>query len=604
MTTLLQLQAGSKAFGAKILFDNATFTVNENEHVGVIGPNGAGKTTLFKVLCGMDELDSGSVVKSSTLRLGYLAQEENWHSADTAESILSQGFRLPIWELKSLGRKLGLTEELWTKPITSLSGGYRMRIKLLTMLAAEPNLMLLDEPTNYLDLETVLVLESFLQSYSGAFLLISHDREFLRRVTDHVIEVEGGDIAKYPGNIDDYFEQKQELREQLEKRALSVENKRSEVLKFAARFGAKATKARQAQSRLRSLDKLEKIEIKALPVRAAIRIPEPERSGEVSFRFSDVTLGYGNKIILNGINISIARGDHVAVIGLNGAGKSTLLKTFADELQPLTGKIEKGINVEVGYFAQHVSERLLPNESIFDALTRFSSRETTRQDILDLAGSLLFSGDTVNRQIKNLSGGEKSRVALGQILLKRAACLVLDEPTNHLDFDTVEALTQALQKFPGTLILVSHDRGFVTRVAKKIVEVKDGEAHVYPGHYDDYVWSLQKGMMAQVDSDATPKTSSSRERSVAEGALSWEQKKELQKKLRTLEKTIAQNELEMQKLQAAMDALSHELATATGVRVGELGKQLSLLQRQMSQVETEWLNAFEEKESLNENNSI
>jgi ATP-binding cassette subfamily F protein 3 len=237
LENLIQLQKGSKGFGSKTLFDAASFAVNEHEHVGVIGPNGAGKTTLFKILTEEESLDSGTLVRSRRLRLGYLSQHDQWTAGETVESFVERGATMPIWEMKALGAGLGLSETHYASAVDSLSGGYRMRAKLLRLIGSQPNLMLLDEPTNYLDLETLLVLEKFLQGFDGAFLLISHDREFLRRTTDHTLEVEAGDVVKYNGNIDDYFEQKEMLRSQLEARAQSLEEKRKEILDFVARFG-------------------------------------------------------------------------------------------------------------------------------------------------------------------------------------------------------------------------------------------------------------------------------------------------------------------------------------------------------------------------------
>lgn len=600
MTTLLQLQGGTKSFGARILFDRISFTVNENEHIGVIGPNGAGKTTLFKILVGQEDLEKGMVVRSNQLRLGYLEQEERWESNETPESYLSRVCSLPLWTLKSEGRKLGLFEEHWVKPIVSLSGGYRMRVKLLALIGQECNLLMLDEPTNYLDLETVLVLENFLLGYQGAFLLISHDREFLRRVTDHTLEIEAGDVFKYPGNIDDYFEQKELMRTQLEKRAMSLDAKREQIIAFAERFGAKASKAKQAQSRLKRLDKMETIVIKALPTSASIRIPEPIRTGQNILTLRDATLGYGQNPILKKVNVTLQRGDHVAVIGLNGAGKSTLLKTLAGELPLQGGSLEHGHNVSLAYFAQHVSERLRPNETVYEALARAATSDILRQDILDLAGSLLFSGDRIDRKISTLSGGEKSRVALGQILLMRAPCLVLDEPTNHLDFDTVEALTQALTRFPGSVVIVSHDRGFVSRVAKKIIEVRKGEAHVFPGCYDDYVWSLQQGILSERDGGVGEEgKNNQRNTSEAQPSVAdWERKKELQRSLRSLEKNIKLKEEEVERLTYEIDVLTEKMNHAVGQEAGQIGKSLAKLQEKLLAAESTWMDYLEQREQL------
>lgn len=492
MGNLLQLQNGAKSYGSKLLFKEASFSIDEGEHVGVIGPNGAGKTTLFKILIGQESLDSGRLISSRQLRLGYLSQHDDWDVEETVETFLSKDTRIPIWTIKKLALGLGLSNEDFDRPISSFSGGYRTRVKLLYLIGQDPNLMLLDEPTNYLDLETLLVLENFLRSYEGSFLLISHDREFLRRTTHQTLEIETGDITKYSGNIDDYFEQKTLLRTQLTAQAQAYSEKRKEVLDFVARFGSKASKASQAQSRLKQLSKMEKIELKPLPVSAKIKIPAPIRTGKCVFDARNVSMGYPEKTVIHSANFQIVSGDHVAVVGLNGAGKSTLLKTLAGEITALSGEIRLGYEVTVGYYAQHVSERLHLENTVFQELDAYAHKSVTRQEVLDIAGSLLFSGNSVHKKISLLSGGERARVALGQILLQKATCLILDEPTNHLDFDTVEALAQSLADYPGTVVLVSHDRSFTKRLGTKILEVNSGKLSLYFGSYDDYVWCIQK----------------------------------------------------------------------------------------------------------------
>lgn len=494
---LLQLQDGIKKFGARVLFDRARFAINEGEHVGVIGPNGAGKTTLFKILVGQESLDGGELVKSTTLNIGYLEQEAREPEGVSAEDFLRDTSHKPVWELKQLGLELGLREADFTKSFKDLSGGYRMRMKLLSLIGREPNLMLLDEPTNFLDLESIMALENYLQSYEGAFLLISHDREFLRRTTDHTLEVEAGEITKFPGHIDDYFEQKALMRSILEAQAANQEAKRRSVLEFVDRFGAKATKARQAQSRLKQLDKMERIEIKDLPVRAKIKIPEPIHTGREALALREATLGYGEKAVVSECNLRLENGTHLGVVGFNGAGKSTLLKSIASRIPLVAGQLKLGHQVTLSYYAQHVSDDLDPNDTVFESMEKAAHPNVDRQTILNLAGSLLFSGEAVHKRVKVLSGGEKSRVALGQILLRRSPLLLLDEPTNHLDFDTVEALTEALRDYAGTVIVVSHDRSFIGRVATQILEIRDGHAEIYPGTYDDYLWSLEKGSLKE-----------------------------------------------------------------------------------------------------------
>lgn len=581
MADLLQVQNAAKAYGPKVLFEDATFSVGEGEHVGVIGPNGAGKTTLFRALVDEGELDRGQVIRSRSLRLGYLPQHDAWTAGMTVEDFLNEDSRLPLWDLKQLSHGLGLTPAHFERPVTSLSGGYRMRVKLLKLLSQEPNIMLLDEPTNYLDLETLMVLENFLQGFPGSFLLISHDREFLRRVTTHTLEIEQGEITKYPGNIDDYFEQKALLREQLAARAQSLADKRKQILDFVARFGAKATKASQAQSRLKTLAKMDSIELKPLPVRARIRIPPPARTGKLVLDLKAVSMGYGSNVVLRGVDLQAGAGEHVAVVGLNGAGKSTLLKTLAGDIPPLTGEVTRGYQVTVGYYAQHVAEKLNLEHTVIEALESRAHPDVVRQDVLDLAGSLLFSGDDTQKRISVLSGGERARVALGQILLEKSSVLILDEPTNHLDFDTVEALTQALMEYPGTVIVVSHDRSFTRRVGTKILEIDQGEVYVHLGTYDDYVWRVQNDALraAGMLEDAPTPKSSTEEPALSANAQYREGKKTLEREIKQLEKAVATAESRIAGLQAEL-----ELA-----RTSNSIEDLNRIQITLHPIEEEWL---------------
>ncbi len=626
---LLQVQNASKSFASKTLFENASFSVNGGEHIGVIGPNGAGKTSLFKALVGELELDAGEIIRSRELRIGYLRQHDTWDDQQSVEEFLAADSRMPLWDLRKLGLGLGLSDERFSAPIHSLSGGYRMRVKLLHLLAQEPNLMMLDEPTNYLDLETLLVLERFLQDFQGAFLLISHDREFLRRTTDHILEIEAGDFVKFPGTIDDYFEEKALLREQIEKQALGQAARRKQILDFAARFGAKATKARQVQSRLKLLNKMESIELKPLPLAAKIRIPPPTPTGRIAFEIRDADMGYGDKTILSKVEWLAEKGDRIGVVGYNGVGKSTFLKSIAREIPLLHGEVKEGYQVTSAFYAQHVSERLKPNDTIFQALDSAAFPMTRPQEILDLAGSLLFSGDDVKKKISVLSGGEKARVALGQILLKRAPLLILDEPTNHLDFFTVEALTQALETYTGTLIFVSHDRGFVRRVATKILEVRSGRLNSYLGTYDDYVWMVQQ---KQMRGDTEPEASTVETRrppkdgeassgvSVGDSAASTksqatmavspikitrsalppeirERLKQLEADKRNHDKRIQDLDKKVKVLTQRMEEQSQKLTTLSGADASQIAREMAAAQKKIQELENEILTAMEEKET-------
>jgi len=594
---LLQLQSGAKSFGPRSLFRDATFSVNEGEHVGVIGPNGAGKSTLFHILTGKDHLDSGQIIRSRSLTLGYLSQHDEWNAEETGNSFLERVSKLPIWDVKTIGRALLLNEAILEKKILSLSGGYRMRIKLLGLLGQEPNLMLLDEPTNYLDLETTLLLERFLQGYNGAFLLISHDREFLRRTTDHILEIEAGDMTKYNGNIDDYFEQKELLRSQLMAGAASQQKKRSEILDFVARFGAKATKAKQAQSRLKMLGKMEMIEVKPLPNSSVIRIPPPEKTGKLAVSVSNASFGYGERTVIRNVNLQILRGDHVAVVGLNGAGKSTLLKGISGTLDPQAGSFELGLGVEMAFFAQHVIEALDPSHTVYQSLESAAHREIRPQEVLDLAGSLLFSGDDVKKPVSVLSGGEKSRVALGRVLLQKSPCLVLDEPTNHLDFGTVEALTNALRAYAGTVIVVSHDRGFIKRVGTKILEVSEGQVRLYPGTYEEYVWSVQQDLARDPMEEKSSSAKPGKVAVTVERTKNWkEEVKRLQAELRACEKRFTDCEKELHRLQAENEELNQKLVSASSTNMDWV-RAMSANGSRIEELEALWLELAEEKEA-------
>lgn len=605
---LLQVVGAKKAFGSREILTDASFSIDEEEHVGVIGPNGAGKTTLFRALVGEEKLDSGRIVRAGHLRLGYLAQHDAESPDLTIEEFLtvpaSAGLpvTMPLWDLKPLGRGLGLTDALFARKMRDLSGGYRMRAKLLRLLGQQPNLMLLDEPTNYLDLETLLVLEDFLVDAKAAFLLISHDREFLRRTTDHILEVEGGDTVKFPGSIDDYFEQKELLRTQLESRAMSIEARRKEVLDFAAKFGAKATKARQVQSRLKSLDRMETIELKALPVRAKIRIPTPARIPKLAIEVKGGRAGYPGKEILSDVELQILGGDRVGVVGLNGAGKSTLLKTLAGELPLLAGKIEQGFGVQIGAYGQHVSERLDPSLSVIEELESVIDISTPRQDVLDLAGALLFSGNDSAKKVKVLSGGEKSRVALGKILLARSTCLLLDEPTNHLDFYTVEALTQALEAYPGTVLVVSHDRGFIRRVSTKILEIRDGRARLYPGTYDDYVWSLQKGVLGKGGAKTSPTTAPAAQNVPASKPVtprsSGRPRGEIERERRNVAKEIEREQKRLDENTQRLEQINSELLSAAPADSAKLIQEMTQVQSRVQFAEARWLELVEKDAAL------
>lgn len=599
--SLLQLYNASKQYGSKVLFDRVQFSVNENEHIGVIGPNGAGKTTLFKVLAGEESLDSGEITKTRQLRIGYLEQESDWSLHQIAENYLIESCLKPIWELKQLGLGLGLTERHFQLPLNQLSGGYRMRMKLLYLIGLEPDLMLLDEPTNFLDLESILTLENFLQNYKGAFLLISHDREFLKRTTEYTLEVEAQDIIKFPGHIDDYFEQKAELQQQQLQQQANLEIKRKHLQSFVDRFRAKATKARQAQSRMKQLEKMESIDIKPLPVKSRIHLPEPAPTGKAVLRFNNCQLGYEKLAVLQSVNLVIERGRHYGIVGYNGAGKSTLLKSIANKIPLISGELKVGHQVEISYFAQHLADELVQEDSVLDSLQRKAYHDTTAQEILNIAGSLLFAGDDIHKKIKVLSGGEKTRVALGQILLQKKPLLLMDEPTNHLDFDTVQALAHALRSFAGTVIIVSHDRSFIKQVADQIIEIRDSFAELYPGNYDDYLWSLEKGALRERLATNSEILKAQTQNLTETEKIQKFNYKDVQKKINTeikeLQRKILKTEEILFDLNRQIETLTSELLTAQGARAQQISIESAQLSQKVQQSEDALLNHMENLEA-------
>lgn len=597
---LFQVFNGTKTFGPRVLFNQVKFSINQGEHVGVIGPNGAGKTTLFKIIVGQEHFDSGEITKSNGLRIGYLEQESEWDLSDTAEDYLSTNCTTGIWELKKLGLELGLTNEDFEKKLSQLSGGYRMRMKLLYLIGLEPDLLMLDEPTNFLDLESILALEKFLQGYKNAFLLISHDRDFLRRTTESTLEVEGEDVIKFPGNIDDYFEQKAEIQKVLEAQAANLEAKRAHLQSFIDRFGAKATKAKQAQSRVKQLEKMETVEIKAAPIRARINLPEPTPTGKEVLSLEGADLGYGENVILKNVNLRIERGQKIGIVGFNGAGKSTLLKSLAERIPLIKGTLKYGHNVNISYFAQHLTEDLISEDTVLEALQRKAHKGCMAQDILNIAGSLLFSGDNIKKKIKVLSGGEKTRVALGQILLQKRPVLLMDEPTNHLDFDTVNALAQALSEFDGSVIIVSHDRSFIRKVSSKIVEIRNGLVELYPGSYDEYVWSLENGALKEryenIDTQVKAKGAQHSKDSEPKKFNYKEEQKRLNSEIKELERKILKTEEILFNYNHQIEELNTSLMQAQGNQAEQISKDIAKIVSQIGQTEEVLMNHMENLE--------
>lgn len=489
MPTVLSIQGVTKAFGVRRLFDDASVTVALGQRVGFIGANGSGKTTLLRMVLGQETPDTGSVVIFPDVRLGYLEQHETFPQGETVIQYLERVSGREPWECAKAVGAFEIKGEKLELPFQSLSGGYQMRVRLAGVLVKEPNLLLLDEPTNYLDLQTVLLLEEVLRHFRGALLLVSHDREFLKNVCTHTLELENRKLTLYPGNIEEYFGDKGRRLEETRRYNKKIQSQQRHLKSFIDRF--RASKAVQAQSKLKQLAKLKTIEIEHSLRTVRIHIPAAPQRNAFALECLDLSVGYAPGVpVLEHVEFEINRGEHLAVLGENGQGKSTLLKTLAGELSSLSGRFKFGHGLRIGYYAQHVPKMLPDFGTAGNYLTGIAG-PILPEDLLRMAGNFLFTPDDLDKPISVLSGGERARLCLAALCLGHYDVLILDEPTNHLDFDTVEALAEALGEFPGTIIFVSHSRTFASQIATSILEIKDGRAVRYPYLYDIYVYELK-----------------------------------------------------------------------------------------------------------------
>lgn len=491
MATVFQIQNISKSFGPRVLFDGASATFAEGQRVGFIGINGAGKTTLMRMITGDEVPDTGVVAPYPNTRLGYLEQNETFPSGESALDYLLRVSACESWECAKMASRFDLAPADLNRAFANLSGGYQMRVRLAGIFLKDPNFLLLDEPTNYLDLQTILLLEEVLRAYRGALLLISHDREFLKNTCTHTLELEHQKLTLFAGDIEAYFAEKEERLAFAKRYNKKIQAQQKHLQSFVDRFRYKASKAVQAQSKLKQLEKLRTIEIAHSIRTVRIHIPDVPQKQTFALDCKDLCAGYAeDHPVLSDINLEIKRGEKTAVVGENGKGKSTLLKTIAGEIPALAGRYRWGHNIRTAYYAQHVPQ-MLPTAGTVESYLASVAGSTLKEDILKMAGNFLFHGDDVEKSISILSGGERARLCLAGIFLGKYDVLILDEPTNHLDFDTVEALGEALAEFSGTVIFVSHSRTFVSEVATSILEVKDGHATRYPYPYEVYVYETK-----------------------------------------------------------------------------------------------------------------
>jgi ATP-binding cassette subfamily F protein 3 len=681
---VIQLSDLTKSFGDRTLLDHVTWQIGDGERVGLCGPNGAGKTTLLRMLGGFDEPDSGAIVKPAALTIGYLPQDGLTHSGRTvfeeAASAfqalldikaemheiehrlgdaavpqdehdamlhrysdlqdrfrLEEGYSMDL-RIATVLRGLGFGPDDAARPAETFSGGWQMRIALAKLLLGRPNLLLLDEPTNHLDLEARNWLEEYLAGYPFAVILVSHDRYFLDSVVTRITDLNLRKLTDYVGNYSKYVEQRDAMLERLRTMKREQDEEVARIEMFINRFRYQATKAAQVQSRIKLLEKVVPIEVPPERKRIHFHFPTCAKSGRTVLELKHVRKAYGNVVVFRDLSLHIERGDRIALVGPNGAGKSTLMRMLSGEEQPDSGTVTRGHQVVMEYFAQDEATRLDPALTVYETLEAGSATDMVPM-IRNILGGFLFSGDDVYKKAAVLSGGERTRLAVARMLLRSSNTLLMDEPTNHLDLDSKDVLLEALEDYGGTLVIVSHDRYFVEKLATKIIEVGHGEAVVYPGTYAEFLWhkehpqspvsglrsSVQTSTPeatrvkaathqqqtktgdrrpqtgdAQTTADRRPKTDDREERKREEAERRKRQRavETLQKRIADLETRIADRESQVRELEAAMSAPgfyeNRDAAKAAADRhqalmweVGDLMGQWEALQEHASQQTSE-----------------
>ena len=523
---MIYLQNLNKQFGPKVILKNISFHLRPGERVGLVGENGAGKTTLFRIIMQVDPADSGKVIIRKGTQAATLEQELDNFNGSVLERVMSgdPAFHAIQIEMSKLEKKmcadsnseattsrygelqhnfeqlsgyerepkayailsgLGFSNDKIKKPISQFSGGWRMRIEMARLLLRNPGILLLDEPTNHFDLKSVEWLEGFLKNYGGSLLLISHDRRFLNSTVTRIVELDRGTLTNYPGNYNDFERLKKERELQLQSESANQKKRVNEIERFIERFRAKNTKAKQVQSRIKMLDKIELIETTTQTKTVGFRFPQPTRTSLTPIKLENVKKSYGELVVYNNFSISLERGFKIALVGENGAGKSTLIKLLAGIISQDSGKIEIGHNVTRAYYAQHQSDTLDPKKTVLESMTD-QSQNLLRTQVRTILGSFLFSGDDVEKKVGILSGGERSRLSLARMLASPASLLLLDEPTNHLDIRSREVLSAALADYEGTLCAISHDRYFLDGFIDRVWEVNKGFVKEYVGNYSAY----------------------------------------------------------------------------------------------------------------------
>jgi ATP-binding cassette subfamily F protein 3 len=635
---MIQITRAGKRFGPKVLFEDVNWLIGPKDRIGLVGANGAGKSTLMKIIAGLDQFDSGDIQRMKNMRLGYLPQDglrmtgrsvfaecasvfeplrqieremestlasmadldpasEAYQAASDKFNHLDARFRAADgytidMQVGAILTGLGFRKDDWDKPCEEFSGGWQMRIALAKLLLEKPEALLLDEPTNHLDLEARNWLEEYLHNYPNAFILISHDRYFLDVTVSKVVEVWNKRVTLYTGNYSQYQRLKQERLEQMRAAQRNQQDRVAQIESFVDRFRAKATKAKQAQSRLKELEKMEIIEIPEEEPIIHFRFPAPQPSGRIVAEFKGVAKSYGAKQVFSGVNFTIERGDRIALVGQNGAGKSTLIKLLAGLEGLSAGEFTLGHNVEFDYFAQDQYKALDPNSKILDDLCAAAPRATATE-LRSLLGCFLFREDDVFKKIGVLSGGERNRYALCKLLTQPSNFVLLDEPTNHLDMRAKEVLLEALKAYEGTVVFVSHDRYFIDELATRVFEVGGGAITAYPGNYEEFLRAkarTEEATPVPTAASVVPAAGKSPAAAAANKRMNPLKQQQIEKQIAALEAQIEAAEaaiahLDVQLSQFSSAAESQRLAAAAAkerARLEELMAQWETLSEQLN----------------------
>ncbi|MEO1498055.1 MAG: ABC-F family ATP-binding cassette domain-containing protein [Planctomycetota bacterium] len=584
MPVVLSVQGAYKRYGHQHLLDDASCAFADDQKVGLIGRNGAGKSTLCRILLGDEDLDAGEVVHSKKLRLGYLRQHDPFQDGETVSEFLIRDSGQPDWRCGQVAWQFALGDDMLHRPVRELSGGWQTRVKLAALLLHDPNLLILDEPTNFLDLRTQMLLEHFLRDFRAGVLVVSHDRSFLKQTCTHTLELSRGQLTLFPGDVDSYLENLEERREHDQRLNAATAAKRKQLEQFIASNRANANTASQARSKAKQLEKLEFVDVRGEEARVHFSFPKVKPRQGPALRTEDLTIGYDDRDVADDIHVEIEHQSRVGIVGDNGQGKTTFLRTICESLAPKAGHMKWGFGCHSGVYAQHVYTTLREDQTVLDYLDYQAAPGTNTQQLKDVAGSFLFSGERAEKKIKVLSGGERARLVLAGLLLEQHNILVLDEPGNHLDVETIEALAEALKRYEGTVIFTSHDRYFMREVATAVIEVREGRVISYPGTYDDYVYRTQKEIDTGLRAEGAAKASDPAGGGKKSGGKA---QRDLQKQLKSVERKIAKLDDEKKQLTA------EQLTVTEAAEAQRIHHRLVELAAEIEVLEAEWLELSE-----------